>query len=202
MTASDYHITNKWRVYGTVDEVSAIFGEKGSYLPVWWPSALSDAHDLSPGDERGVGRSFSIRARGWLPFYSMRLQFTALEIERPNHYILGVSGDLHGTAAWTFEQDGEMVNITFDWRLTVVQPLLQRLGILLRPLFLWNHDWIMLQGERSLVLELLRRSTPIADRDAIPAPPGPAKFPLKQFAVMQAAGLVAVAYAVFRLRRR
>ncbi len=202
MTASDYHLVNHWRVYGTVEEVSEIFGRPGSELPRWWPAALFDAEDIEPGDENGVGRSFAIRARGWLPFYSLFLQFTALEVQTPNHYILGVAGDLHGTAAWTFEQDGDMVNVSFDWRVTVVQPLLQRLGVLIRPLFISNHGWIMLQGERSLVLELLRRNTPDADQYAIPEPPGAARLPLKPLLAANAAVAGAGALAVWRLRRR
>lgn len=201
MSLNDYHFVSHWRVYGSVEEVSSIIIANGQELPLWWPSSYFDAEELKHGDETGLGHVFTVRARGWLP-YSLELKFTALEIERPNHAIVGVTGDLTGTGEWTFEQDGDMVNVTFDWLVTMVRPSLRRLAPVLRPLFMWNHDWIMVQGERSLALEVLRRSTPPEDRAAIPPPPGPAKLPLKQVAIANMVGITAAAALFLRLRKR
>jgi hypothetical protein len=56
-----------------------------------------------------------------------------------------------------FAQDGNYVDITYDWRIKGEKRLLRTLSFLLRPIFAANHNWVMAQGERSLKQELLRR---------------------------------------------
>jgi hypothetical protein len=75
---------------------------------------------------------------------------------------------------WTFEQDGEWVNATYDWKIRAEKPLLRRLSVVLKPLFSANHYWAMEKGEESLKLELARRhATTPEERAKIPPPPGP-----------------------------
>ena len=87
---------------------------------------------------------------------------------------MSADGDLQGTGRWTFGQDGPEVVITYDWRVSAAKPLLRRLTWLLRPVFAANHRWAMARGEESLRLELRRRrAASEAQRDLVPAPPGP-----------------------------
>ena len=83
-------------------------------------------------------------------------------------------GDFVGRGIWTFGQDGEWVDITYDWKIRADKPLLKYLSFLMKPLFGANHQWAMRQGEESLKLELMRRhaATP-EERARIPPPPGP-----------------------------
>ena len=75
---------------------------------------------------------------------------------------------------WTLKQQAEFVDVTYDWRISAEKPLLRYGSLLFRPIFAANHRWAMARGEESLKLELLRRHAPTAaDRDAVPAPPGP-----------------------------
>ena len=74
---------------------------------------------------------------------------------------------------WTLTQDGEHVDVTYDWRILAEKPLLRYGSVVLRPFFAANHRWAMARGEESLALELRRRRARTeAERQAIPAPPG------------------------------
>jgi hypothetical protein len=66
------------------------------------------------------------------------------------------------------------VQVEFDWRIDADKPLLRYGSPELKPIFNWNHRWVMARGEESLRLVLRRRAaTTHEERDAVPPPPGP-----------------------------
>jgi hypothetical protein len=82
-------------------------------------------------------------------------------------------GDFVGRGIWTFEQQGEWVNVVYDWKIRADKPLLRSLSFLLKPVFSANHYWAMRMGEESLKLELMRRHTSsLEERARISPPPG------------------------------
>jgi hypothetical protein len=152
--------------------VTAVF-RKGAELSRWWPAVYLDARELDPGDENGLGYVTELHSKGWLP-YTVRWRSEAVEVRHPHGFTIEATGDFVGRGAWTFAQDGDWVEMTYDWRITADRPLLRRGALLLRPLYAFNHRWAMRRGEESLKLELARRraATP-EERTRIPAPPGP-----------------------------
>jgi hypothetical protein len=104
---------------------------------------------------------------------------------------------------WTFTQDGGVVDVVYDWRISAEKPLLRKLSFLLKPLFEANHRWAMARGEESLRLELLRRRATTADaRNRVAAPPGPVTFAGVALIAGAAALGGAVAFLIVRSRRR
>ncbi|HEX8000017.1 MAG TPA: hypothetical protein VF528_16640 [Pyrinomonadaceae bacterium] len=175
MPTNEYQFIDRWRVEGTVREVSDII-ENGADLPRWWPSVYLEVEELEPGGEGGLGKLISLRARGFLP-YTLRINFRTVETRSPHGFTLQATGDLEGTGIWTFEQDGPFVNITYDWRIQANKPVVRALSFLLKPIFAANHNWTMRRGEQSLKLELARRRARTPGEAAlIPEPPGPS-FP-------------------------
>ncbi len=173
MATNEYHFADRWRVEGTVDEVSAIL-EEAKDLPRWWPSVYLEVKELEPdsdGGDGGVGKLISLRAKGWLP-YTLRLNFRTISSRSPNGFTMEATGDLEGRGEWTFEQDGEFVDITYDWRILANKAFIRMLSFLLKPIFASNHKWTMRRGEESLKLELLRRRAQSPEDAArVPAPP-------------------------------
>ena len=201
MASNEYHFITYWRVQGTIDEVAQIIGN-ATDLVRWWPSVYLDVQELEPGDENGVGRVIDLYTKGWLP-YTLRWKFRVTEVRRGERVRLEAEGDFVGRGIWIFEQDGEWVNITYDWKISAEKPLLRSLSPLLKPIFEANHRWAMAKGEESLRLELARRhaATP-EERAAIPAPPGPttsSPLPLMLGMLGAGAGLV---YLLVRYQRR
>lgn len=172
MPDNEYHFVDRWRVEGTVEDVSSVI-EDAVGLVRWWPSVYFEVEEKEKGSEGGVGKLISLRAGGWLP-YTLRINFLTVESRSPHGFTLKASGDLEGTGVWTFEQDGRFVNITYDWRIAANKPIVRALSFLLKPIFASNHRWTMRRGEESLKLELARRRarTP-EEAKLIPAPPGP-----------------------------
>jgi hypothetical protein len=168
VSSNHYHFVTRWRVPGTVEEVSDVL-EDAPGLARWWPSVYLDVDVLFPGDANGVGKVVSLHTRGWLP-YTLRWQFRITASNAPYGFTLEAWGDFEGHGVWTFEQQGAWVDVTYDWRIRANKPLLRSLSFLLKPVFAANHRWAMRQGEASLKRELARlrmarreaRSTPSA----------------------------------------
>jgi len=97
-----------------------------------------------------------VLTKGWLQ-YTISWEFVTTESRYPNGMTIAASGDFNGSGVWTFEQDGSMVRIRYDWRIEVEKRGVKELSFLLKPIFQANHRWAMAQGEKSLKLELARR---------------------------------------------
>ena len=167
--STDYEFITVWRVAGTRQEVLDILGNAGT-LPSWWPSVYLKVTPVTPGGPDGVGATFDLHTKGWLP-YTLRWRLTLTEPVSPDGFALTAAGDLNGTGRWTFETDGPEVIITYDWRVSAAKPLLRRLSWLLKPVFSANHHWAMARGEESLKLELRRRRSSSGAK--VPEPPQP-----------------------------
>jgi hypothetical protein len=155
MPVNDYHFITRWRVEGTIEEVSDVLDNVAD-LPRWWPSVYLEVEVLEPGDERGIGKLVSLYTKGWLP-YTLRWRFRVTDSRYPHGSTIQALGDFEGRGIWTFEQDGPFVNITYDWKIRATKPLLSALSFLFKPIFAANHRWAMSRGEESLKLELARR---------------------------------------------
>ncbi len=198
---NDYQFLSRWRVDGTCGEVADVLGDPLA-LPRWWPSVYLSVDEIAPPDANGLGRRVRVRTKGWLP-YTIAWEFEVVESRYPHGFTIVARGDFDGRGVWTFTPDGDVVDITYDWRLRAEKPLLRNLSFLLRPLFEANHRWAMAQGETSLRLELARRrATSDSALARIPPPPGPVTYA----GAALVAGAVAVgatlAYLMVRARRR
>jgi hypothetical protein len=174
MSAPEYRFVTRWNVLGTVPEVADVL-EDALELPRWWPAVYLAVDEIEAGDERGVGRRVRLHTRGFLP-YTLRWELRVTESRRPDGFSIEAEGDLAGRGVWTFEAWGARTLVTYDWHVRAEKPLLRLLTPVFRPLLSANHRWAMARGEESLELELARRRTGTpAERNRIPAPPGPAR---------------------------
>lgn len=172
MASNAYHFTTHWRMQSTGEEIFEVLSNAVD-LQRWWPSVYLDVQVLEPGDEQGIGRVVGLYTKGWLP-YTLRWQFRVTEVSYPTGFALEAWGDFTGRGVWRFEQDGDWVNITYDWSILANKPLLRRFSLLFKPVFSANHHWAMAKGEESLQLELARRQARSAqERSRIAAPPQP-----------------------------
>lgn len=159
MMNNNYHFVTYWRVQGTLKEVVDVLRDPTD-LVRWWPSVYLDVRVLEPGEPSGLGKVVDLYTKGWLP-YTLRWTFCVTDM-CDDGFTLVASGDFNGRGVWTFVQDGEWVNITYDWKISAEKPLLRYLSWLMKPIFSANHKWAMAKGEESLNQELLRRHAQIA----------------------------------------
>ena len=164
---NEYHFTTRWRVEGTCGEVADVLGIAEA-LERWWPSVYLQVDELEPPDAHGLGRRVALLTKGWLP-YTIQWDFEVVESRYPYGFTIAANGDFHGRGVWTFQQDGGIVDIVYDWRVRADKPFLRNLSFILKPIFEANHRWAMAQGETSLRLELARRrATSDLARAAVP----------------------------------
>lgn len=201
MRSNEYRFLTHWRVESTREEVSRILGA-GTDLPRWWPAVYLDVREMAHGDESGVGRVHDLYTKGWLP-YTLRWQARGTESRYPEGFSLEATGDFVGRGIWTFRQDGQYVDVTYDWRPRAEKPLLRYGSFLMKPVFAANHRWAMARGEESLKLELARRhAVSDAERAAVAAPPGPTKVGAGAAVLAAAVGVAALGALALVMRQR
>lgn len=172
MASNEYHFITYWRMRASAQEVIDILSDVEN-LPRWWPSVYLRVTLIEPGAKDGIGKKVDLYTKGWLP-YTLRWEFSITESNTPRSFALQAKGDFVGRGIWTFQQDGEWVNIAYDWKIRAEKPLLKSFSFVLKPIFSMNHHWAMAKGEESLRLELLRkRAVSLNQRSLIPDPPVP-----------------------------
>jgi hypothetical protein len=65
-------------------------------------------------------------------------------------------------------RDGARTNVVFHWDVATSGFWMNAMAPLLKPLFAWNHNWVMAQGERGLA-QRLRAAQPPRERASGPA---------------------------------
>ena len=169
MTNNNYHFVTHWRIQSTLKEVTDVLRD-ATDLVRWWPSVYLDVRVLEEGEPSGLGKVVKLYTKGWLP-YTLRWSFRVTEV-RENGFTLVASGDFDGRGIWTFTQDGEWVDVVYDWKISAEKPLLRNFSWIMKPIFSANHHWAMSKGEESLKLELVRRhARTVEERVRIPDPP-------------------------------
>ena len=175
MKNNEYAFTTTWRVQSTCQEISSILSDAPD-LVRWWPSVYLAVQEVKSGNAEGIGKVISLHTKGWLP-YTLRWQFRVTENRSPHGFSLEAWGDFVGHGVWTFVQNDDWVDITYDWRIAAEKPLLRYLSFLMKPIFAANHRWAMQKGEESLKLELQRRQAQTAaERAEVPPPPPASRF--------------------------
>ncbi|MFD0553920.1 SRPBCC family protein [Streptomyces rectiviolaceus] len=147
MDWSHYRFRSVWNVPAPPADVYAAL-ERAEDYPAWWPQV----REVTPLD----GRSGTARFRSLLPY---DLLVTAEERRRdPEAGILEIvmTGDLDGWARWTLTAVTGGTRAVYDQEVVVRKPLMRRLAVPGRPVFLLNHALMMRAGERGLKKHLGR----------------------------------------------
>ncbi|WP_156721517.1 SRPBCC family protein [Streptomyces apocyni] len=142
-----YRFRSVWELAAEPDAVYAAL-ERAEDYPNWWPQV----REVTSLDEL----SGTARFRSLLPY---DLVVTAREKRRdPAAGVLEIAmtGDLDGWARWTVTADSGGTRVLYEQEVEVRKPLMRRLALLARPVFLLNHALMMRGGRRGL-RQLLKR---------------------------------------------
>lgn len=154
MPANEYYMPTSWRIKGDIHDVFQICSNFLDYQR-WWPSVYLNIQ-VSGVDKETGNEIYSILSRGKLP-YKLRWNSCKTQEDPPHAISLKAIGDLTGRGIWSFEQDGDYVNVRFDWYVNAEKPILKYLSPIMKPIFRSNHYWAMNQGFESLKKELEQR---------------------------------------------
>jgi uncharacterized protein YndB with AHSA1/START domain len=123
--------------------------------PEWWHGVVA-AEKLASGDETGVGQVSRYTWRSRLP-YDLEFEMTTTKVARPYLIEGRARGELGGVGRWRlFEQDGDsrVTAVVYEWTVATSKPWMNLLAPVARPLFEWNHDWVMRNGGQGLATRL------------------------------------------------
>jgi uncharacterized protein YndB with AHSA1/START domain len=150
MTAP-YEFLSTWLLRAPRERVWEAIQDTRSW-PEWWRGVVSTV-ELDGGDGQHVGSRYRVRWRSAIP-YPIEFEFEVEEVEMPVYMAGRATGELEGSGAWRlYEEDGVTV-VTYDWRVRTTKAWMNVVAPLARPVFEWNHDWVMARGAEGLAQRL------------------------------------------------
>jgi uncharacterized protein YndB with AHSA1/START domain len=112
--------------------------------PQWW-RGVEAAEEIRPGEPSGVGTVSRLIWRSRLP-YDLAFEVTTERVERPQLMVGHAVGELTGTGTWRLFEEGGVTAVIYDWDVHTTKRWMNLLTPLARPIFEWNHDWVMARG--------------------------------------------------------
>jgi uncharacterized protein YndB with AHSA1/START domain len=149
---ASYSFLSTWCVAAPIERVWEVLAATERY-PEWW-KGVRDVTVLEPGEGGdGVGTLYRLEWRSALP-YSLQFDSRVTRFERPHHFEGQASGELAGVGAWRLFEGSAGTAALYSWDVSTTQAWMNRLGVLARPVFVWNHGYVMRQGAQCLADKL------------------------------------------------
>ncbi|MEO6086077.1 MAG: SRPBCC family protein [Umezawaea sp.] len=141
MPLNRYRFRSLWSVDCSPADAFDVLADLGSY-PLWWPEVR---RAVQVGEERA-----ELHCRSFLPY---ELVFEASHNTRDAErglLVADLEGDLEGTVGWRIDRDGSGTRLLYEQEVEVRKPLLRKLGPVVRPALVANHELMMRHGRRGL----------------------------------------------------
>lgn len=140
---ADYRFLTTWLLDAPREEVFEAIYDQASW-PRWW-RGVEEATELRAGEDDGVGTVSRMVWKSLLP-YRVEFEVTTTRIERPHLMEGNAVGELSGIGRWRlYEQDGATA-VLYEWNVATTRAWMNLLAPVARPVFEWNHDWVMARG--------------------------------------------------------
>ena len=143
----DYRFVTTWKLRAPIDEVWAALADTERW-PEWWSGVIS-VTPLKAGDPDGIGAASRYVWRSKLP-YSLAFDVEVVRIEPPTLVEGRASGDLEGSGIWRLSEDGDTTTAEYTWAVRTTARWMNLLAPIARPIFAWNHDYVMARGAEGL----------------------------------------------------
>jgi Polyketide cyclase / dehydrase and lipid transport len=142
-----YRFLTTWLLEAPREPIwDAIFDQKS--WPSWW-RGVESVVELDPGDETGVGSHSRLTWRSRLP-YDLVFEARTRVVEKPCLIEADAEGELVGEGRWRLFENGTVTAVLYEWNVSTSKWWMNALAPALRPVFEWNHDWVMRNGGTGL----------------------------------------------------
>jgi hypothetical protein len=146
-----YRFLTAWCLAAPRDEVFAVLHASERW-PEWW-RGVESVVKLEDGDDEGRGSLGRYTWRSILP-YRLEFDMRITRVDRPHRLEGQAVGDLTGTGRFRLYEDAATTAVLYEWEVETRRAWMNALAPLARPVFGWNHDWVMRQGGRGLAARL------------------------------------------------
>jgi uncharacterized protein YndB with AHSA1/START domain len=145
--ARDYEFLTTWVLAAPRDRVwDAIY--ESERWPEWWRGVIECEREAD-GDAAGIGQIGRYVWRSKLP-YDLEFRMTTTRVEHPRLLEGEASGELAGIGRWRLFEDDGATAVVYEWNVHTTKPWMNLIAPLARPIFAWNHDWVMRNGGTGL----------------------------------------------------
>lgn len=143
----DYRFLTTWCLDSPIEPVWNAVHDFERW-PAWW-HGVESVTVLEPGDAGGVGSLSRHVWRSRIP-YPVRFEVRTTRVEPPA-LIEGVAdGELAGEGRWRLFEAGATTAVLYEWNVRTTRAWMNLLAPLARPVFAWNHHWVMRRGGEGL----------------------------------------------------
>jgi polyketide cyclase/dehydrase/lipid transport protein len=148
---AEYRFLTSWLLDASRERVWEVIHDQKQW-PSWW-RGVEEVVELDPGDELGVGSLARMTWRSFLP-YNLEFQTHTTRIERPHLMEGEVDGELAGIGRWRLYEDDSATAVLYEWNVRTTRAWMNLLAPFARPIFAWNHNWVMARGGEGLAQRL------------------------------------------------
>ncbi len=150
-----YAFVTEWRFDAPIEAVWGAVRDSERW-PSWWRSVRA-VEKVRAGDAAGIGEVRRFTWKGRLP-YTLTFEMRTTRVDPPFALEGVASGELEGEGRWRLAREdggtpaaeGACTFVRYEWNVRATRRWMRLLGPILRPLFAWNHDAVMRDGERGL----------------------------------------------------
>jgi hypothetical protein len=148
---AEYRFLTTWLLAAERERVWEAIHDQMAW-PDWW-RGVEKVVELEPGGEDKIDSRARMTWRSFLP-YDLVFETHTTRVERPHLMEGEVDGELAGTGLWRlYEQDGTTAAV-YEWNVHTTRAWMNLLAPVARPIFRWNHDWVMARGGEGIAERL------------------------------------------------
>jgi uncharacterized protein YndB with AHSA1/START domain len=144
---SRYRFLTTWCLEASIEPVWEAIHDSARW-PQWW-RGVEKVVELEPAGEDGTGQLARYTWKSRLP-YELEFEMRTTRVERP-HSLEGLaSGELEGSGRWRVFERGGTTAVLYEWDVRTTRQWMNLLAPVARPIFGWNHDYVMRNGAEGL----------------------------------------------------
>jgi uncharacterized protein YndB with AHSA1/START domain len=123
------------------------------HWPEWW-RGVERVEVIEPGEgEDRIGELARYTWRSRLP-YRLEFDMRTTNVKRPFLAEGRAQGALAGDGRWRLFEGNGATAVTYEWSVETTERWMNALSPVARPVFAWNHDWVMSRGGEGLARRL------------------------------------------------
>jgi hypothetical protein len=140
---ADYSFLTTWLLESPREPVWDVIHDQERW-PEWW-RGVEEAEEIRPGDENGIGSVSRMVWKSLLP-YRVDFEVAIRRVERPHLLEADAVGELTGIGRWRLYEDDGVTAVLYEWNVATTKRWMNLVAPVARPIFEWNHDWVMARG--------------------------------------------------------
>jgi uncharacterized protein YndB with AHSA1/START domain len=144
---ADYEFLTAWLLDSPREPVWEAIYDQASW-PSWW-RGVEEAVEVCQGEESGVGTVSRMVWKSLLP-YRVEFELTTTHVEPPHLLQADAVGELSGVGRWRFYEEDGVTAVLYEWNVATSRAWMNLLAPVGRPIFEWNHDWVMARGGQGI----------------------------------------------------